>query len=251
MNDSDFFKSFGFREFTYTKRTHVDNSAGVKCHYLGYIKDGSGVLISSRERLQVTTGDLFYIPKGCRYHSCWIPEKTVRFDSISFVYFPLPEGLHYPLQKLPCNREILEAFRPLSLDKTVNAASIGCLYSLLALLQPHMECSPSECRNSLTDTALAYLQADPGISIAALAELCCVSQGTLYGNFHRCLGKTPNTIRQELLCQKAMQLLVTTSLSVEEVSRQCGFSSASYFRKVLLSITGKTPRQIRAEANVL
>lgn len=252
MKDSDFFKSFYFNEFSYTKKAHVDNSKGAKTHYIGYMKSGSGVLISAQQRLTVAAGDMFYIPRGCRYHSYWTPEDgEVRFDSIGFDYFPAPEGTHYPLQKLSYTQAAWETFAPLSADKTVTPASIGTLYTLLGLLQPTMERSAPEYKNALTDLALQQMNADPNASIAQIAARCGISEATLYNTFRRVLRKTPNTVRLEVLCQKAAQLLITTSLSVEEVSRQCGFSSASYFRKVLFSITGKTPRQLRAEANVL
>jgi len=251
MKDSDFFKSFYFNEFSYTKKAHVDNSKGAKTHYIGYMKSGSGVLISAHQQLTVTAGDMFYIPKGCRYHSYWTPEGIVRFDSIGFDYFPAPEGIHYPLQKLSYTQAAWDVFAPLSADKTVTPASIGILYTLLGLLHPTMERSAPEYKNTLTDLALQQMNSDPNLSIGQIAVNCGVSEATLYNTFRRCLNKTPNAVRQEILCQKAAQLLITTSLSVEEVSRQCGFSSASYFRKVLFQITKKTPRQLRAEANVL
>ena len=252
MNDLDFFNSFHFNEITHIKKAHVDNSQGVGIHYIGYMKTGSGVLISAGERLTVSKGDLFYIPKGCRYHSYWIPDETaVRFDSIGFSYYPLPRGVHYPLQKLTCTPKVWDTFIPLSTDKTVSAASIGALYTLLGLLQPTMQCSEPEHKTTLTNAALQQMHIDPNLSIGQIAANCGVSEATLYNTFRRCLNKTPNSARQEILCQKAVQLLITTSLSVEEVSRRCGFSSASYFRKVLFQVTKKTPRQLRAEANVL
>ena len=251
MNDIDFFKSFHFNEFSHTRRTHVDNSAGSFLHYVGYIKEGSGLLISASKRLAVTKGDLFYIPRGCRYHSYWANDGQTRLDSLGFQYFPLPEGVHYPLQKLHCDPKIWETFAPLSRDKTVSAVSVGQLYTLLGLLEPTMERSLPEQKDRLTGTALSLMSADLTLSIGQVAAGCGVSEGTLYNTFRRVLGKTPNAVRQELLCQQAVQLLVTTSLSVEEVSRRCGFSSASYFRKVLHRVTGKTPRQLRAEARVL
>lgn len=248
MDDSLFFKSFSFNEFTHLKKAHIDNSSGAKSHYIGYMKAGSGILISSKIRLTVTVGDLFYIPKGCRYHSYWIPEPVALFDSLSFDYFPTASGSHYQLQKLSCSEEALSVFQPLSENKTVSTASIGRLYTLLGMLQPGMQLDAQEEKNSLTECALSHLHRDPNISIAQLAAACNVSEATLYNAFRRGLNKTPNQARLEILCQNAAQLLITTGLSVEEISRQCDFSSASYFRKVLFSVTGKTPRQIRGEA---
>ena len=68
----------------------------------------------------------------------------------------------------------------------------------------------------------------------------------LYTAFKR-HGSTPNQTRQELLVRKAKQLLTTTDSSVQEISDQLGFSSTSYFRKILHRQTGKTPTQIRRE----
>ena len=45
--------------------------------------------------------------------------------------------------------------------------------------------------------------------------------------------------------EKAKQLLMTTNISVEEISRMLNFSSASYFRKILKKYSGKTPKEIR------
>jgi len=251
MNESSFFNCFHFNEFSYTKLTHVDNSGGAPHHYIAYMKEGSGVLISARERLSVSPGEMFYIPKGCRYHSYWEPQGTVRFDSLGFDLFPSDSGVHYTLQKLDPDEAALRVFQPLSRSKTVSAASIGALYTLLGLLLPGMETAAEEPKNALTELALRRIHADPNASIARIAEACGVSQATLYNTFRRVLKQTPNDVRQQILCQRAARLLVTTSLSVEEVSRECGFSSASYFRKVLRSVTGKTPRQIRAETTAL
>jgi len=248
LDDSLFFNSFAFNEFTHLKKAHIDNSAGARSHFIGYMKAGSGVLISSRIRLTVTPGDLFYIPKGCRYHSYWNPEPVALFDSLSFDYFPNASGSRYQLQKLPCNDEVFAVFQPLSGGKAVTTAAIGRLYTLLGMLQPEMELDTPEGKDALTESALSQLHRDPNISVAQLAATCNVSEATLYNTFRRRLNKTPNQARLEILCQKAAQLLITTGLPVEEVSRRCGFSSASYFRKVLFSVTGKTPRQIRAEA---
>ena len=251
MKDSDFLKSFYFNEFSYTKKAHVDNSKGAKTHYIGYMKSGSGVLISAHQQLTVTAGDMFYIPKGCRYHSYWTPEGIVRFDSIGFDYFPAPEGIHYPLQKLSYTQAVWETFAPLFTDKTVTPAAIGILYTLLGLLHPTMERSAPEYKNTLTDLALQQMNADPNLSIGQIAVNCGVSEATLYNTFRRCLNKTPNAVRQEILCQKAAELLFTTSYTVEEICQKLNFSSPTYFRKVFESVYQKTPSQMRREENMI
>lgn len=248
MNDQEFFAGFSFREMSLYGTNHRDNSHGVPMHYLGYMKKGRGLLVLEKGRVELNEGDMFYIPKGCRYHSYWIGEEQVILDSLGFAYLPNPAGQAYKPQRLAYSPKIWEAYRPLSEEKTVDAGSIGRLYMVLGLLLPAMQTQTVSRGNRVVTRALQLMEQDPFRSIPGVAEGCGVSQATLYGHFKQVLNKTPNTVRQEVLCQKAIAMLSNTDLSVEEISRRAGFSSASYFRKVLFAVTGKTPRQIRRDA---
>lgn len=81
-----------------------------------------------------------------------------------------------------------------------------------------------------------------------VATHCKISESGLYPIFQKVFQKTPLEMKQEILCEKAVQLLTTTDLSVEEISNRLLFSSSSYFRKILRKYTGKTPREIRKES---
>jgi AraC-like DNA-binding protein len=81
-----------------------------------------------------------------------------------------------------------------------------------------------------------------------VAAYCHVSTSGLYSIFKKQLGKTPNELHAEILCEKAVSLLSTTDKSVQEISDTLGFSSTSYFRKILKKHTGKAPLEIRKEA---
>ena len=100
----------------------------------------------------------------------------------------------------------------------------------------------------ILDKATRYIFEHPNDRISAVAEHCNVSESGLYALFRKQLGKTPNDIRTEALCEKAVSLLTTTNKSVQEISDIVGFSSTSYFRKILRQQTGKTPLAIRKKA---
>ncbi len=251
MDDLEFFNSFSFRQMRLYGTNHRDNSHGVPLHYLGYMKKGRGLLILEKGKVELDTGDMFYIPKGCRYHSYWIGEEQVVLDSLGFAYLPDPAGQAYKPQKFLPTPEIWAVYRPLSEDKTVDAGSIGRLYTVLGMMLPGMETQTVSRGSRVVTRALQLMEQDLSQDIPGVAEACGVSQATLYTHFKQVLNKTPNTVRQELLCQRAMAMLSNTDLSVEEISRRAGFSSAAYFRKVLFSVTGKTPRQIRKEADLV
>jgi AraC-like DNA-binding protein len=93
-----------------------------------------------------------------------------------------------------------------------------------------------------------YLYKNPNAPMEAVATFCNMSQSGLYNIFARCGWGTPNDLRQKMRAEKAVELLQTTDLSVETISDRLGFSSASYFRKILKKHTGKTPTAIRKEA---
>ena len=250
MNDIIFCKNFRFNEYCFHENAHRDNSQGIGYHFLGFMKAGSGRLVSEHQVLDLQEGDMFYIPKGCRYHSWWIARECVRFDSIGFLYFPTTAPGGYELQKIDLDPEILEAFRPLSEDKTVSAASIGILYQLLGLLEMRLTPAPASHDVAVYEKMLLLMRDDPHRTIPEYAALCDVSQSLLYSYTKRCSGKTPNRLRQEILCEKAVQMLLTTSYPIEEICDKLQFSAPAYFRKVWSSIYDKTPSQMRKKENI-
>lgn len=251
MNDIEFFNNFTFREFIMSGTHTTDNTHGVECHFLGYMKHGHGVLISDKESIEVYPKDLFYIPKGCKYRSTWIGEEIVRFDSIRFNHFPTRMSAGYVLQKIPYDEEIYSFYLTLSDNKELSSASIGKLYTLLGMLEPIMVQAQSNKPSDVVQRALDLMYVDHMRSIPEYAANCGVSESLLYLYFKEYAKETPNSARQRIACEKAINLLTTSTLSVEEICSRTGFSSSSYFRKILYSVTKKTPTEVRKSASII
>lgn len=251
MNDTIFRKNFVFQEYCHLESVHSDNSSGVKMHFIGFMKQGSGRIVSRDQVLEIHKNEMFYIPKGCKYHSYWIANERVCFDSIGFLYFPTSAVNGYKLQKISCNQTILDAFMPLSQDKTVNTNSIGALYSLLGMLEPKLALAPTSSDVATCEKLMLLMKENPQRSIPEYAALCGISESLLYSYVKKCFGKTPNRLRQECLCQKAADLLIATSYTIEEICDKLDFSSSAYFRKVFESVYHKTPSQMRKEKNMI
>jgi len=247
MNDAIFFKYFRFNEFHFNETQHRDNSRGVDMHYIGRMKHGHGRIVSKGQTLEIKQNELFYIPKGCRYHSYWIADDFVTFDSIGFLYFPTNNSNGYLLQKIEQNQEIKEAFAPLSENKTLNATSIGTLYGLLGILESKLKSSPLSRDIGIYEEVVRYMKTDPHKTIPQYARLCGVSETLLYHHIKKATGKTPNRIRQEILCEKAANILITTNYTVEEICDILKFNSDAYFRKVFHDIYHKAPTQVRKD----
>ena len=247
MNDAIFFKNFRFNEFRFNETQHRDNGKGVNMHYIGFIKHGRGRIISETGVLDIGENEMFYIPKGCRYHSYWIADDQVVFDSIGFLYFPTDKPNGYMLQKIEQTPRIREAFAPLTKAKKLNSASIGSLYCLLGILEGELRSAPPTRDIYVYEKAVGCMKEDAHKTIPQYARLCGVSESLMYYHIKKVTGKTPNRIRQEILCEKAAELLTTTNYTVEEICDMLHFSSAAYFRKVFHDVYNKAPTQVRKD----
>ena len=251
MKDPLFYDNLKFHHFILRKTHYTDNRAGVRKHYLAYMEQGYSRIVSEGKTITVQPGDVFYIPKGLRYQSYWEGEDEIRFLSFGFQYFPESRDKPYLLQIIDCPQALKEAVQQISVVGKADSALLGSFYSVLAALLPYMETGRQDPRQAISEKARAYLWKHPGCKVSDVARHCLVSESVLYDVMKKETGMTPNGLRQKILCEKAEQLLATTDSSVQEISDRLGFSSTSYFRKVLRGQTGKTPREIRKEAKHL
>ena len=248
MENFELYKSFAFKYYHTAPGRHTDNSAGVVYHYIGYIYEGTARIVSEKGTLELQAGDLFYIPKGCRYHSYWYGTNGTFFDSFAFSAIPQNEPISYCLQKLTITPEVKILHGELAADRTVNPGSVAALYKLLWTLMPTMRHHTYDKGGVLARKLVNTIYELPDIPTEELAKGFNVSQSTVYHLLKKELGKTPNQLRQEAKCQQAVRLLTCTDLPVEEISARLGFSSSSSMRKILRVTTNKTPLQIRKAA---
>ena len=78
-----------------------------------------------------------------------------------------------------------------------------------------------------------------------LSEECSISQMQLYRKVKELLQMTPVEYIKTLRMERAEDLLTSTSMSVQEVMHECGFSSKSYFFKEFATKFGCTPGEYR------
>ncbi|MBR7165751.1 MAG: helix-turn-helix transcriptional regulator [Clostridia bacterium] len=248
MEDHELFKSFSFTLHSFEGKHYKDNSGGAPYHVIGYLYCGKARFVSEKGTVELKAGDLFYVPKGCRYHSYWEGKKEIRFDSFAFDAIPQQQSIHFCLQKVPLTDELKQLHNELAKDRQVSLYSISLLYRLLDKALPNMRHSPYKKTNALVYKIANFIKENPEKRSDEIARNLGVSESTLYHTLKQGLNKTPNLLRQEAKCQQAINLLTCTNLSVEQISIKSGFSSASYMRKCLRAVTGKTPLQIRKSA---
>lgn len=247
MKDVIFSDMFRFYEIERSKYHYSDNRSGSQEHYIAYMLQGHCRIVANGHMISAKEGDLFYIPMGLPYQSYWYGDSSnsIRFLSLGFRWFPENDSSSYLLQVLPKRDEWCEKVQQIPTNTALGSTAVGRFFALLSELLPLMEKNDFDSKRYLLQQAKTYMYEHTDCTVRHVARHCGVSESTLYTVFKESLGKTPHAVKQELLCEKAVFLLSTTDKSVQEISDMLGFSSPSYFRKILKVHTANTPREIR------
>ncbi|MBE6553088.1 MAG: helix-turn-helix transcriptional regulator [Ruminococcaceae bacterium] len=249
MDNTLFYKSFGFWLLSAQKSRHTDNARGIDCHFLARMLRGTARFVTcSGEEMEVAAGDVFYLPLGLCYHSYWTPDRGgVEWESYAFLYFPDKSGRQYAMQKLDANAALHAHLNALAADMRVSPSSVSHLYAALGEALPRMRETDHDPRRDLYAKARSYIHAHPDLRVSDLARHCGMSESGLYAFFRSYANTTPIAEKNRMLARRAIALLASTDLSVEEISDRVGFQSVAYFRKILRAETGKTPTELRRE----
>lgn len=250
INDIIFSNSFIFNTYRFMKYRHTDNSAGVDKYFFAYMVKGRSRICTEDESVDISEGDIFFIPKGTRYHSYWYGEPEVEFISLGFVFMPDFDGHYYPVQKLDSFDEALEIMKSIASRKEPCCAAVGELYTLAAMLLPKMVYRTKGKQNALVERAKRYIAANPTAAVRDIARECAISESALYAAFAANSDKSINSFKKETLLKKARELLISTDLSVEEISRRLNFSSSAYFRECFKQYFSISPREARKTGGI-
>lgn len=85
------------------------------------------------------------------------------------------------------------------------------------------------------------------ISVQVLSQQVGISKTALYNIFRKHFDCTINEYINALRVEKSVKLLKDRKLSIEDVSRHVGFSSAEYYSKVFKSKMGTSPMKYRKQ----
>ncbi len=251
MNSTNLYKTFYFNLLQFQKFHTYDctKGTGAATNYIAKMIHGKGTIRAKHQTLYISEGDIFYIPQGLKYQSFWQADEHnhISWFSFGFDAFLTPNNYSLPLQKIECNEKAKKLIDELCEDITVSYSSVGLLYQFMGEASKTMQ-KDYHPYSRITEKALEFMQKTAEYTMRDVAEYCGVSESGLYPIFQKVFKKSPLEMKQEILCEKAVQLLTTTDLPVETISNRLLFSSSSYFRKILKKHTGKTPREIRKDA---
>ena len=239
-------------------------SSGVETCQAMYVEEGQLLLSYGEEEVAVGPDEMALIHLGTPHH------YRTGGDELKMKWFHIDgRGSRAYVRQIHSLRGILMD-RETSRDskKLVNrvfqflderyedpqAISI-CVHRILAMLNRPREGAGGIIfgrMNGRQDTgmeaSLTYIRehfSEAGLSVEELADLANLSTWYYIKRFRIFSGTTPHKYILRLRIEAARELLDTTSMSVEEIAYQCGFSGSSHFIEVFRKNSGMTPMNFR------
>lgn len=244
MNKNVFITDYLAEKIQYFKTHKTADAIYYEKACIGYLVEGSAEYICDGKKYYVSKGDLIYIPKKSKCISIWKGNPDIVFYSINFDYI-------YTNDVSVMDFQILKGIEDryfqdmVCLIKDHYMKSLGLFYVLLDAIMPMLKVNPVK-RSSTVQRAVNYLHEHHTVKIntVELAGLCNLSVSSFYGHFKEEMGCTPVEYKNNLVVQKAAELLLYQGLTVAETAEQLGFSSSAYFSKLFKKITGKLPSEL-------
>lgn len=217
---------------------------------LSFRIDGGAHISSPDADLQLGAHSILFIPGGYSYHIKSQQETLLCIN----LNIPNQENLEAQLftpQNPPVFRDSFQSiYQTWSLKRPgYYHKCMSILYSILAQLDK--QCSSiyhAPAFLSIKHT-LDYMHehfTDPEMSVASLCRIANLSDTQFRRNFYEVYQTTPAKYLQILRINHAADLLVNTTLSIEEISAMSGFSDSKYFCFVFKKLKSCPPSVFRA-----
>ena len=250
VDDMIFCKSFAFNNFHFMNYKYTDKTEGIQIHYLAYMTRGNARICTKEETVYINQGDLFYIPNGCKYRSYWYGDPEIEFISLGFRFMPNFQKKHYVPQVIEKDENAIMAMQEIARADALDGELVGKFYMLLGQIQQKLQYRRMDKQTELIGKVKTILAAHPDYAVKDIAKVCAVSESTLYSAFRKQGEKSMHDVKKSVIMESAKELLVSTDLPVEEISRRLNFSSSVYFRKCFKEHFGVAPRQMRKQYGI-
>lgn len=220
-----------------------------------YVKKGSARFLLSDREIQVSSGDMLYLPAYTAYESCWGEDscfvvmdillsdsegQPIHFDEVASVLFHDEHGIYFGL--LTELGEKAEAEGPFDwLER------LSLTFKLLCDMARDTNREETDRHRKVIKEGLKFLENNlsSDVSVEFLASLCAVSEGSFRRSFVAHTGVSPVEYRNRLRIRRAAELL-KGGMTVSEAAEQVGISDFKYFGKLFKRYIGLSPREFKA-----
>ena len=238
------------------KDPHFKIWHAAEMHMFLYTYSDGGNIVCSEKVYPIRSGVLCFVGAG-KYHYT-MPDEPEHYErSKLFIY---PEDLSKIQKALPNLKSfqkyteggfVYSRIRPVDRyqnDPHSKAMLLSCCIQLMILMEQNLE-ENIVPESGIIHQAIAYINSNifREIGISEVCEAVHISKYHFCRQFRQSTGLTVMEYILKTRIILAKNLLLSEKVSVSEVSRKCGFSSASYFCRVFKEDTGITPLAFRKE----
>ncbi len=236
---------------------YFDASSGSANSSFIAIIQGNLTINAGTSKLELSAGDLLYIPEGIHYSAVWLGTPHVEYYNLNVVSNSYDSSLSsggFALQKIDelSDSETLDTvkriFRLMQTEERVKKIkALGLYYAFYAKAFPVLKTADAPKYSPILVKAIDYIEKNyaENFSVTDLSCVCFVSESRLHHIFTEKLGITPIKYRNQIRVERAAHDLRSTSLPIEEISSRHGFNSPTYFRETFKEYSGLTPTSYR------
>ena len=215
-----------------------------------------GFKISVGHPLGLEMGSLLTEMVKICYPASYLTSKTVSSEYKKFTQVLFEKYL----DKLGIGADVVAALRRNAKEGPVFGYELECMnrvVQLMAVTSQYITENKSDLLLRSGSTAsierareiIAYIYAyyQEKITVDDMSKHVGISRNECFRCFKRFTGKNPIEYLNDYRLLMAAQELRETEKSIEDISSECGFASASFFGKMFKEKYGKTPLQFRKE----
>jgi len=219
-----------------------------------YIQSGKAEYIFNNKRSIASSRSVIFLSKDSDY------QIDIKDDNYNFICidFNIINEKNEPLEN-----EIFKSTKIIDLENLFKKIDllwhIGNLsdkvYCMSLLYNIYSEIIKSVSSQYISATKIKQLEKlsfyisenidDPELNIKNLSNIYNMSEGHLRRLFSQVYHISPNKYITFIRLKKAKKLLQDEKLSINEIAKQCGFTSQYYFAKIFKAKTNMTPTEYR------
>lgn len=221
---------------------------------IGFILGGKGKFCAKNgESIEVEPGDIIVISTAATYVSQRSGSEQFTYITLHFIFnsgFNDAVGMQKITGCEHLKTEFEAAFKSYRIPEQY-FDTLSIFYRILQEIVPLIQMSaPKRLHNSIKK-AVDYITINysKNISVAELAGIANLSPSRFFTVFKNEIGMTPIEYKNYICIQNAEKLLLSTELSMEEISEKIGFNSSTYFRRTFKKYVGSSPRDYKNSLN--
>ncbi len=218
--------------------THIDNAS--------YPIRAGSIIIGKPGHIRHTT-----LPFKCLYLHLMVEDEELNkiLQSMPDVHMPSSASVIESLENL------ISAYTAPELDAGMQIASELCALLSKLITDTRLVSGVThdrKIRTEVIERAIAFMNQNccKNLTLEEIADHVYLSKIYFHKLFVSATGRTPYRYLSEIRLAYAKKLLMTTDLPVGAVTRECGFSSQSYFNQVFKREIGCTPNEYKKQMSL-